>query len=101
MGIIPKILSLKIDLPGVSLAISLHAPTQELRSEIVPAARGFPLSKLIAAVDAYLVGRCDFARYLLFILSYMHRFRHSKEFFFNIWLDVSSSEIIKTQAEFW
>lgn len=56
VGIIPKILSLKVDLPEVSLAISLHAPTQELRSEIVPAARGFPLSKLIATVDAYLVG---------------------------------------------
>lgn len=56
VGIIPKILSLKVDLSDVNLAISLHAPTQELRSEIVPAARGFPLSKLIAAVDAYLVG---------------------------------------------
>eukprot|EP00250_Pteridium_aquilinum_P010323 c19301_g1_i1 orf=364-1509(-) len=56
VGIIPKILSLKVDLPEVSLAISLHAPTQELRSTIVPAARAFPLSKLIAAVDAYLIG---------------------------------------------
>lgn len=56
VGIIPKIISLKADLPEVSLAISLHAPTQELRAEIVPAARAFPLSKLMAAVDAYLAG---------------------------------------------
>ncbi|KAH7423095.1 hypothetical protein KP509_12G039100 [Ceratopteris richardii] len=54
VGIIPRIISLKADFPEVSLAISLHAPTQELRSEIVPAARAFPLSKLIAAVDDYL-----------------------------------------------
>ncbi|MCO5584292.1 hypothetical protein L7F22_038216 [Adiantum nelumboides] len=55
VGVIPKIIALKVDLPDVSLAISLHAPTQELRAEIVPAARAFPLSKLIAAVDSYLV----------------------------------------------
>jgi adenine C2-methylase RlmN of 23S rRNA A2503 and tRNA A37 len=57
VGIIPKILSLKVDLPEVNLALSLHAPTQELRAQIVPAARAFPISKLIAALDSYLVGR--------------------------------------------
>ncbi|MCO5593327.1 hypothetical protein L7F22_047337 [Adiantum nelumboides] len=59
VGVIPKIIALKVDLPDVSLAISLHAPTQELRAEIVPAARAFPLFKLIAAVDSYLVERCS------------------------------------------
>jgi hypothetical protein len=38
---------------GVSLALSLHAPTQELRSTIVPSARAYPLPKLMAAVEAY------------------------------------------------
>lgn len=57
VGIIPKILSLKDDLPEVNLAISLHAPTQELRCQIVPAARAFPLSKLVAALDSYLFER--------------------------------------------
>lgn len=56
VGIIPRILSLKVDLPEVNLAVSLHAPTQELRSQIVPAARSFPILKLIAALDSYLVG---------------------------------------------
>lgn len=57
VGIIPKILSLKSDLPNVNLAISLHAPTQELRCQIVPAARAFPLPKLISALDCYLSER--------------------------------------------
>ena len=41
------------DLPGVSLALSLHAPNQELRSSIVPSARAYKLDKLMAAVDKY------------------------------------------------
>lgn len=41
------------DLPGVSLALSLHAPNQELRQSIVPSARAYKLDKLMAAVDAY------------------------------------------------
>ena len=41
------------DLPGVSLALSLHAPNQELRASIVPSARAYKLDKLMAAVDTY------------------------------------------------
>jgi hypothetical protein len=38
----------------VSLALSLHAPTQELRQQIVPSARAYKLDKLMAAVDDYM-----------------------------------------------
>ena len=41
------------DLPGVSLALSLHAPNQELRTRIVPSARAYKLDRLMAAVDDY------------------------------------------------
>ena len=34
---------------GVSLAVSLHAPTQALRATFVPAARAYPLDKLMRA----------------------------------------------------
>ena len=37
----------------MSLALSLHAPSQELRQQIVPSARAYPLHKLMAAVDEY------------------------------------------------
>jgi adenine C2-methylase RlmN of 23S rRNA A2503 and tRNA A37 len=37
----------------VSLALSLHAPTQELRRTIVPSARAYPLHKLMDAVAEY------------------------------------------------
>lgn len=36
-----------------SLAVSLHAPTQELRERIMPVAARVPLPELMAALDAY------------------------------------------------
>ncbi|MEW5297463.1 MAG: hypothetical protein WDW36_000669 [Sanguina aurantia] len=53
VGIIPRIKQLAEDLPGVSLALSLHAPTQELRATIVPSARAYKLDKLMEAVRQY------------------------------------------------
>ena len=43
------------DLPEVNLALSLHAPTQEMREAIVPAARGTPIGSLIDALDAHMM----------------------------------------------
>ena len=37
----------------MSLALSLHAPNQALRAQIVPSARAYKLDKLMAAVDTY------------------------------------------------
>jgi len=54
VGVIPKVLQLSEDLPGVSLAFSLHAPTQELRQTIVPSASAYPLPKLMQAFDTFL-----------------------------------------------
>nr|XP_024393400.1 uncharacterized protein LOC112290851 isoform X2 [Physcomitrium patens]XP_024393401.1 uncharacterized protein LOC112290851 isoform X2 [Physcomitrium patens] len=53
VGVIPRILSIANDLPGVNLALSLHAPTQELRCQIVPTAKAYPLHKLMAALNSY------------------------------------------------
>lgn len=47
-------LSLAADLPApVNLALSLHAPTQELRQTIVPVARAYPLPALMSALEHY------------------------------------------------
>ena len=54
VGVMHRLASLARDLPGVSLALSLHAPNQELRRLIVPSAQAFKLHKLMAAVDAYM-----------------------------------------------
>ena len=57
VGIVPKMLSFTDELgqQGVSLALSLHAPNQALRASFVPAARAYPLDKLMNAVDVYIL----------------------------------------------
>jgi len=53
VGVIPRMIQLATDLPGISLALSLHAPTQELRQKIVPSARAYKLEKLMDAMETY------------------------------------------------
>lgn len=53
-GVVPMIDRLRDDCP-VALAVSLHAPTDEVRDRLVPLNRKFPLRELMAACRAYLV----------------------------------------------
>lgn len=52
-GIAPKLAQLN-QLTPVSLAVSLHAPTDELRDQLVPINRKYPLEQLLAACRSYL-----------------------------------------------
>jgi 23S rRNA (adenine2503-C2)-methyltransferase len=54
-GIVPNIYRLA-EVSRVSLAVSLHAPDNALRDEIVPINRKYPLESLIPACKAYLRG---------------------------------------------
>ena len=51
-GVVPGIERLLNDCP-VSLAVSLHAPNDELRSELVPLNRKYPIEKLMDACRRY------------------------------------------------
>jgi 23S rRNA (adenine2503-C2)-methyltransferase len=51
-GVVPKIESLGRDL-GVGLAVSLHAVRDDLRDELVPINRKWPIAQLLAACRAY------------------------------------------------
>lgn len=54
VGIVPGIKRLQaMDLP-VTLAVSLHAPTDELRDDLVPANKAFNIDELLSTVAAYL-----------------------------------------------
>eukprot|EP00884_Botryococcus_braunii_P021041 jgi/Botrbrau1/7620/Bobra.0159s0069.1 len=53
VGVVPRIRQLAADLPGVSLALSLHAPDQSLRARLVPSARAYPLDRIMSAVRDY------------------------------------------------
>ncbi|HOE35752.1 MAG: 23S rRNA (adenine(2503)-C(2))-methyltransferase RlmN [Chloroflexi bacterium] len=53
VGIIPKIEKFSRESLQVNLAVSLHSADNELRSQIVPANRIYPLKNLISACRAY------------------------------------------------
>jgi 23S rRNA (adenine2503-C2)-methyltransferase len=52
-GVIPGIDRLRDECP-VALAVSLHAPNDALRDELVPVNRKYPLAQLVAACKRYL-----------------------------------------------
>ena len=53
-GIVPKILEFSNFPLQINLAISLHAPNDELRNQIMPVNKVYPLKELIQALEIYL-----------------------------------------------
>ena len=53
-GIVPNILKLADEPYQVNLAISLHSPYDELRSDIMPVNRSFKIGELLDAVKTYI-----------------------------------------------
>jgi len=66
-GIIPGIIKLSKEPLQINLAISLHAPNNDLRSKLMPINRKYPLEKLISAVADYMrrTNRKVFFEYIL------------------------------------
>jgi 23S rRNA (adenine2503-C2)-methyltransferase len=57
-GVVPAIDKLR-EVTDVSLAISLHAPNDELRNVLVPINKRYPIKELFAACHRYLEGLSD------------------------------------------
>ncbi|HUP84341.1 MAG TPA: 23S rRNA (adenine(2503)-C(2))-methyltransferase RlmN [Acidimicrobiales bacterium] len=57
VGIIPGIRRLAAEALPVNLAVSLHAANDELRSELVPINRRYPLAELAVACEDYLAAK--------------------------------------------
>jgi len=51
--IVPGIKKFTTDFPQTSLAISLHAPNDEIRKQIMPVDHTYPLSELMKSLDEY------------------------------------------------
>eukprot|EP00921_Rhytidocystis_pertsovi_P012760 GHVQ01020723.1.p1 GENE.GHVQ01020723.1~~GHVQ01020723.1.p1 ORF type:complete len:797 (+),score=137.78 GHVQ01020723.1:43-2391(+) len=54
VGVAPRIKQLSRDCPKISLALSLHAPNQELRQRIVPSSAAWSLDKILDACMHFL-----------------------------------------------
>ncbi|NLV75084.1 MAG: 23S rRNA (adenine(2503)-C(2))-methyltransferase RlmN [Chloroflexi bacterium] len=53
-GVVPGIRRLAEDNLGIKLAISLHAPNDTLRAQLIPLNRKYPLASVIAAVHEFI-----------------------------------------------
>jgi 23S rRNA (adenine2503-C2)-methyltransferase len=53
-GIVPRIDALADEPLQINLAVSLHAPNDELRSSLVPINNRYPVAELMAACDRYI-----------------------------------------------
>lgn len=53
-GIIPKINELARDYPQVNLAISLHAPNDKIRNQLMPISKRYDINELITACKKYI-----------------------------------------------
>ena len=53
-GIVPKILEFSEFPLQINLAISLHAPNDEIRNKIMPISKAYPMKELIEAIKIYL-----------------------------------------------
>ena len=53
VGIVPRMIQLMSDAPKIGLALSLHAPNQELRQQIVPTAKAFNIHRILDAADKF------------------------------------------------
>lgn len=53
VGIVGNMRRLMDDLPQIKLAVSLHAPNQELREQIVPVGKTFKIDSIMDVVDEY------------------------------------------------
>ncbi|KAL1515845.1 hypothetical protein AB1Y20_002460 [Prymnesium parvum] len=54
VGVVSRMRSLAADVPGVHLAISLHAATQARRLELVPSSSAYSVEKIITAMDDFI-----------------------------------------------
>ena len=53
-GIVPKIDALAAEPLQLNLAVSLHAPNNELRSQLVPINRRYPIAMLMESIERYI-----------------------------------------------
>jgi 23S rRNA (adenine2503-C2)-methyltransferase len=54
VGLVPMIDRMADEGLQIGLAVSLHAPNDELRTQLVPVNKGYPVDELLAAVERYI-----------------------------------------------
>lgn len=62
-GYLPGLLRWKDEMPSVNIALSLHSPFDEKRSQLIPINRKYPLKKIIPLIEQFPQGKKRFVTY--------------------------------------
>jgi 23S rRNA (adenine2503-C2)-methyltransferase len=62
-GFIPGLKRWADEIPGVNLALSLHSTKTEIRNELIPINRKFPLTEVIACIESIPLAKKQFITY--------------------------------------
>ena len=62
-GYIPGLKRWSKEIPGVNLALSLHSPFEEKRSELIPINKKYPLDEVLAYIDEIPLNKKQFITY--------------------------------------
>lgn len=62
-GYLPGLLRWQKEMPSVNIALSLHSPFEEKRSQLIPMNRKYPLSEVIPLIEQFPKGKKRFVTY--------------------------------------
>lgn len=75
-GYLPGLLRWKDEMPSVNIALSLHSPMDEKRSQLIPINRKYPLKEVIPLIEQFPQGKKRFVTYEYLLI---HEFNDSEE----------------------
>ncbi len=75
-GYLPGLLRWKDEMPSVNIALSLHSPIDEKRSQLIPINRKYPLKDVIPLIEQFPQGKKRFVTYEYLLI---HEFNDSVE----------------------
>ena len=75
-GYLPGLLRFKDEMPTVNIALSLHSPIDEKRSQLIPINRKFPLKEVIPLIEQIPQGKKRFVTYEYLLI---HDFNDSED----------------------
>lgn len=75
-GYLPGLLRWKEEMPSVNIALSLHSPIDEKRSQLIPINKKFPLKDVIPLIEQFPQGKKRFVTYEYLLI---HDFNDSEE----------------------
>jgi 23S rRNA (adenine2503-C2)-methyltransferase len=78
-GYIPGLKRWREEIPGVNLALSLHSPFDEIRNELIPINKKYPLSEVLNYIDTIPLSKKQFITYEYLLIEDLNDSEHDAQ----------------------